>query len=287
VVRCDEPMSLHTTFRVGGPADCFVEVRSEQALVRLWDYCLGHGLQPLVLGCGSNLLVRDGGIRGLVLKLGGDFYAVRVAGTSVTAGAAATLKAVAAAAAEAGLSGLEFAEGIPGSVGGAVFMNAGAYGGQMADVVAAVRVLDRSGRFVTWRGADLAFDYRRSSLQEAGMILTQVDLALRSGDPAAIKETMNDYETRRAAKQPLEFPSAGSVFKRPPGHYVGAMVQESGLKGVRIGDAQVSEKHAGFIVNRGQATAKDILALIGLVQERIKAAYGVELETELRIVGEP
>jgi UDP-N-acetylmuramate dehydrogenase len=285
-VYCWEPMSRHTTFGIGGPADCFVEVKTEQALRRLWMDCCRKGHEPLIIGAGSNLLVRDGGIRGVVVKLTGVFSAVEVVGERVLAGAAAALKEVASTACMAGLTGLEFAIGIPGSIGGAVYMNAGAYGGQMADVVDRVRVLTEDGDYCEWSQKDLGFDYRRSSLQDGSHVIVRVAFGLHSGDAEQIKATMEDYTLRRAAKQPLDLPSAGSVFKRPPGHYVGAMVEAAGLKGVRVGGAQVSEKHAGFIVNRGGASAKDVLELIELVQTEIRKKYAVDLETELKVVGE-
>jgi UDP-N-acetylmuramate dehydrogenase len=282
----DEPMRHHTSFRIGGPADALVlpgtiaDLRQTIRLARRLD------LPLTITGNGSNLLVRDGGLRGIVMKLGDSFDRITVDGTRMTARSGALLATVSRTAGSHSLTGLEFAIGIPGTLGGAVIMNAGAYGGEMKDVITHVTALDESGDLHEMAPAELQFGYRRSALQKSGWIVAEVEMQLQPGDRAAIDAKMADLTQQRESKQPLSFPSAGSVFKRPPGKYVGPMVEELGLKGCRIGDAQVSEKHAGFIINRGEATARDVLALIQHVRERVQAAYDVWLETEVRVIGE-
>jgi UDP-N-acetylmuramate dehydrogenase len=282
----DEPMRNHTSFRIGGPADVLVLPGSIADLRQTVRLARRLSLPLTVTGNGSNLLVRDGGLRGIVLKLGDAFDRIAVQGSRMTARSGALLAVVSRAAGEHALVGLEFAIGIPGTLGGAVIMNAGAYGGEMKDVVTHVTALDETGELHELGPAELQFGYRRSLLQQRAWIVAEVEMQLQPGDRAAIDAKMADLTRQREAKQPLSFPSAGSVFKRPPGKYVGPMVEELGLKGYRIGDAQVSEKHAGFIINRGAATAADVLALIQHVRERVQAAYDVWLETEVRIIGE-
>ncbi len=285
-VLFDEPMRNHTSFRIGGPADALVmpgsigDLRHALQLARRFD------LPLTITGNGSNLLVRDGGLRGMVVKLGERFQRITVAETRLTAQSGALLGDVSRAAGAQSLTGLEFAIGIPGTLGGAVIMNAGAYGGEMKDVVTHVTALDETGELHEMGVEELQFGYRRSALQQLAWTVAEVRMQLQAGDGAAIQAKMADLTFQRESKQPLSFPSAGSVFKRPPGKYVGPMVEELGLKGYQIGDAQISEKHAGFIINRGQATAADVLALIQHVRERVLAAYNVWLETEVRIIGE-
>jgi UDP-N-acetylmuramate dehydrogenase len=285
-VLIDEPMRRHTSFRIGGPADVLVlpgsvaDLRRAVRLARQW------GVPLTITGNGSNLLVRDGGLRGIVAKLGEAFERITVAKPVLTAQSGALLAAVSRAAGDHSLTGLEFAIGIPGTLGGAVIMNAGCYGGEMKDVVTRVTALDAAGDLHEMSPAELQFGYRRSALQQLDWIVAEVEMRLEPGDRALIAAKMADLTRQRESKQPLSFPSAGSVFKRPPGRYVGPMVEELGLKGYRIGDAQVSEKHAGFIINRGEATARDVLALIQYVREQVQAAFGVWLETEVRIIGE-
>jgi UDP-N-acetylmuramate dehydrogenase len=230
--------------------------------------------------------VRDGGLRGMVVKLGDCFDRITVQDSRMTAQSGALLAEVSRTAARHSLTGLEFAIGIPGTLGGAVIMNAGAYGGEMKDVITRVTALDETGELHEMGPEELQFGYRRSALQQLPWIVAEVDMQLQPGDQEQIAAKMADLTFQRESKQPLSFPSAGSVFKRPPGKFVGPMVEELGLKGYQIGDAQVSEKHAGFIINRGEATARDVLALIQHVRERVQAAYGVWLETEVRIIGE-
>ena len=282
----DLPLAQVTSFRIGGPADLFVEPGTPDQLADVIEYCQEKQVPWFFLGRGSNLLVRDKGIRGVVIRLGKQFSYVEVEGRRLKAGAATPLSIVAEAAVRHSLAGLEFASGIPGSMGGAVFMNAGAYGGEMQQVVQEVEVyLPGRGRRSLGRES-LCFGYRHSVLQEEQMIALAVSLELAPGEAEAIRAKMADFNRRRKSKQPLNLPSAGSVFKRPDGYYAGTLIQEAGLKGARVGDAQVSEKHAGFIVNLGRATADDVLRLIALVRKEVMKKFGVNLEPELRTVGE-
>ncbi len=302
------PMSLHTSFRIGGPAEFFVTVADRAELLAVIEICRDLGAPHLVLGRGTNLLVRDGGIRGVVVSLAGEFRATHFDGRDVTAGAAVGLADLAGECGRRGLAGLEFAIGIPGSVGGAVVMNAGAYGSEMKDAVAWAEVIRpalpgdagaRNGagaeddpargsplRVARLPAADLGFGYRTSRPQREGWLVTAAGFSLAEGNKAAIHAREEDYTTRRRAKQPLDRPSAGSVFKRPEGHYAGALIDRGGCRGLRVGDAQVSELHAGFIVNLGSATASDVLELIAKVREKVLAETGVLLEPEIKVVGE-
>lgn len=280
----NEPLARHTTFRVGGPADVLFLPESAQELQRAMELAREAGEDCLVIGNGSNLLVRDGGVRGLVIKLAGPMSGVSVEGTAIRAQAGASLSQVSRAALQASLTGLEFASGIPGSLGGALAMNAGAYGGELSQVVREAMVL-MDGRVQTLSREELAMGYRTTRvLREGGIVLSAV-LDLKEGDASQIAETMDELNRRRREKQPLSFPSAGSTFKRPEGYFAGALIEQAGLKGYAIGGAQVSEKHAGFLINRGGATASDLLRLIEYVQERVYAQSGVRLETEVRICG--
>lgn len=282
----DFPMAEITSFRIGGPADLLVEAENPTELVNVVEYCRRENIPWLLVGLGSNLLVRDGGIRGTVVRLGKGFHYVRVEGEQLKAGAGTALGRVAEVAAAHGLSGLEFASGIPGSIGGAVFMNAGAYGGEIAQVLTAAYLYHPGVGFYHRTREELAFGYRQSLLQKEGQIVLEGLFTLSRREEGEIREKMGEYNRRRKEKQPLEFPSAGSIFKRPPGAFVGRLITEAGLKGKRIGDAQVAEKHAGFIVNRGRATARDVLALIALIREEVEKRTGIKLETEVRVVGE-
>lgn len=284
--KFDEPMSRLTSFKIGGPADLLVEPETPEELAGIVEYCLEYDIPWIFLGRGSNLLVRDKGVRGVAIRLGKGFCYTKVEGTRMWAGAATPLSTVAEVAAGHSLSGLEFASGIPGSVGGAVFMNAGAYEGEMCQVVVETKLYKPGEGFLTLKKEELCFGYRRSRLQQEKLIALQVTMELSPGEESAVREKMADYNNRRRSKQPLELPSAGSVFKRPEGHYAGRLIEEAGLKGARIGDAQVSEKHAGFIVNLGKATARDVLALIALVREEVFKKFGVSLEPEVRVIGE-
>ena len=281
----DEPMSRHTTFRIGGPADMMFFPAMEQQLQLAIKLAGDYHIPCTVIGNGSNLIVRDGGVIGLVVVLGERFSHISIEDGVLTAEAGATLSRVAAEAQRAGLSGLEFASGIPGTLGGGCAMNAGAYGGQLSDVLIDARVL-LNGAIQTLSREELQMGYRTTlPLHEGGIVLS-ARFRLKSDDPEAIQARMRDLNARRRDKQPLNFPSAGSVFKRPEGHFAGALIEQAGLKGERVGDAQVSAKHAGFIVNVGNATASDVLALIQRVQDAVFAQSGVSLETEVRVIGE-
>ncbi|MFQ6096168.1 MAG: UDP-N-acetylmuramate dehydrogenase [Armatimonadota bacterium] len=285
-VRLDEPLSAHTSFRIGGPADVLCIPCSVRALQAALTIVGEHDAPLSVIGSGTNLLVRDGGVRGVTLKIDAHLGGIEYAGTRVGADAGAGLGAVATFAAERGLSGLEFAAGIPGSIGGAVVMNAGAHGGEMADVVERVEAFNRLGEPREYERDELRFGYRHSVLAESDDVVGRVWLRLSPGEPEDIRRRMADLARRRREAQPLELPSAGSVFKRPPGDYAGRLIEAAGLKGYAVGRAQVSEKHAGFIVNLGGATARDVLALVEQVRETVRRQFGVELEPEVRVIGE-
>ena len=284
-ILLNEPMRRHTTFAIGGPADLFVQPKTRRELAETLHVFRDRGVPFLLLGNGSNMLVADAGIRGAVVCTS-ELDDVRVGddGTLV-AEAGALLGRVARRAQRAGLTGVEFAGGIPGSLGGAVFMNAGAYDGQMAGVVEKTEYLDENGMLHTLTGDEHSFGYRRSVFRDhPDWTVVRSTLRLQPGDPAAILDYMNDLAQRRREKQPLNFPSAGSTFKRPEGHFAGKLIEDAGLKGASVGGAQVSEKHAGFLINRGGATCDDMLRLIELVQQRVKEKFGVQLECEVRII---
>ena len=281
----NEPMSRHTTFRVGGPADVMAFPESAEQLCAVLEAAKVCGVPVLVMGNGSNMIVRDGGIRGLVVVLGERFAKIDVNGTEIIAQAGASLARVAATAQAAGLTGLEFSSGIPGTLGGGCAMNAGAYGGQLSDALVDARVY-LNGEIRTLTLEEMQMGYRSTlPLREGGIVL-EARFALKEDDGEAIMARMKDLNARRRDKQPLNFPSAGSTFKRPEGYFAGALIEQSGLKGASVGGAQVSEKHAGFIVNTGNATAKDITDLIAHVQRVVLEKFGVRLETEVRIIGE-
>lgn len=281
----NEPMSRHTTFRVGGPADALFLPESPEQVERALAAARAAGVPAIVIGNGSNLVVRDGGIRGLVIALGEGMAAIARVENVITAWAGASLARVAAYAQASGLAGLEFAAGIPGTLGGGCAMNAGAYGGQLSDVLLDAEVL-LDGAARTMPRDELEMGYRTSLPLRAGGVVLSARFELTEDDPAAIASRMRELNARRREKQPLNLPSAGSTFKRPEGYFAGALIEQAGLKGRSVGGAQVSEKHAGFIVNAGGATAADILALIALVQREVEARFGVRLETEVRVLGE-
>jgi len=282
----NEPMSRHTSFRIGGPADALFVPRDANELKRALQCAQELSVPVTVIGNGSNLLVRDGGVRGLVIKLAGTMDYVYVTDTRVTAGCGVLLSTLAHVAVEAGLKGLEFAAGIPGTLGGALSMNAGAYDGEMKDVVVLVRALTCAGEDVELRGAELGFGYRHSALKAHTLVAVEAALSLTVGDKEVSRARVAELNRLRREKQPIALPSAGSVFKRPPGFYAGRLIEDAGLKGCRVGDAEVSTLHAGFIVNVGNATARDVLDLIFHVQSRVLEQSGVLLEPEIRIVGE-
>ena len=284
-LRRNVPMRDYTSFRIGGAADAVLFAQSEEQLVRAVRLCKEAGERYLVVGNGSNLLVSDRGVRDLVIMIRDAFSQVSFSDETMTVGAGVRLTAAAQAAAGQSLSGLEFAYGIPGLVGGALAMNAGAYGGEMAQIVQSVRILEPDGEIHEFSNEQMEFGYRKSALKN-GRIALSATLLLHRGEEEAIRARMAQYKSARQEKQPLSFPSAGSVFKRPEGHFAGALIENAGLKGVSVGGAQVSEKHAGFIVNTGTATCQDVLELIKLIQKRVLEQSGVQLETELRPVGD-
>lgn len=285
--RLDEPMKLHTTFKIGGPADCLIFPASMEETEKVLALVNEYKLPLTILGNGSNVLVQDKGIRGVVVKFARPMAKIRHEGTRIIAGAGALLKDVSEAAAQSSLTGLEFACGIPGSIGGAIFMNAGAYDGEMKNVADTVRTVDREGRIHTYSRDELDLGYRHSRFQDNGEAIVEVELCLEPGDSKAIRAKMDDFTQRRESKQPLEMPSAGSTFKRPKGYFAGTLIQETGLKGLQVGGAQVSTKHAGFVVNAtGNATAADVRGLIHEVQQRVYQKHGVMLHPEVRIIGD-
>ncbi len=285
-VLFQEPMSQHTSFHIGGPADILVIPDSVAGILRLLALAREQQLPVTVIGNGTNLLVRDKGIRGLVIKLGNALKDFQVEDKQVMFGSGLSLAFAAHIALEAGLTGMEFAAGIPGSVGGAVYMNAGAYDGEMKNIVTEVTILDRMGQSKTLSASDMAFGYRTSSIQGTGSIILSMKVKLATGNKEQIAARMAELAERRRTKQPLELPSAGSTFKRPTGNFAGTLIDKAGLKGFSVGGAQVSVKHAGFIVNNGNATCADVLQLIATVQNRVFAFAGVHLEPEVLIIGE-
>lgn len=284
--QINAPMERYTTFRVGGPADLLVEPESQEEVCRLLQEIHTQKVPLTVIGNGSNLLVMDKGIRGCVVKLGSSLKQLILDGCTIRVEAGVLLSRLASAAAEGGLAGLEFASGIPGSLGGALLMNAGAYGGEIGDLVRSVTVADSRGELRVLDQEEMGFRYRHSAVMDSGDIILGATLELTQDDPDAIRERISEFTRKRVSKQPLNFPSAGSTFKRPPGYFAAALIDQAGLRGYRIGDAQVSEKHTGFVVNRGHATAAEILQLMDDVKERVHAASGVWLEPEVRIIGE-
>ena len=282
-LRNNEPMSAHTSLKIGGPAELFAEPETETELVSLIALLRHTGARYFVLGNGTNLLFDDAGYRGTVIKTAG-LDELSCDGDAVTAGAGVTLARLAVFARDASLSGLEFAHGIPGSLGGGVVMNAGAYGGELKDVVMSVRCLGADGSVIEHAGAENGFAYRASRYQQSGETVLSARLRLIPGDRDAVTAKMAELMARRAASQPLDKPSAGSTFKRPARGYAAALIDEAGLKGYAIGGAQVSEKHAGFVINRGGATSADILALMDHIRETVLRRSGIELEPEVRII---
>lgn len=282
--RQNEPMRAHTTFKIGGEADIFIIPASPAALISAVKKCTELEIPYFILGNGSNLLVSDGGIEGAVISLAG-INGISAEGEKITCGAGAMLSSVCLKALSLSLTGLEFAYGIPGTAGGALYMNAGAYGGQMADVIESAECLTASGEIKTLKKEDMRLCYRSSVFKKGGLIIISLTLALKKGDKAEIKAEMDELLNRRKQKQPLEYPSAGSTFKRPEGYFAGALIEKNGLKGLSVGGAQVSEKHAGFVINRGGATAADVKALIGKIQKKVFENDGVMLEPEVIFTG--
>ena len=285
-IKINEPMNQHTSFRVGGPAKVFLTVRSEEILSKIFAVLKENKLPYFILGNGSNLLVSDAGYEGVIIYLAEEFAKIKVEGTKISAGAAAFLGKVARKALEEELSGLEFAAGIPGSLGGGVVMNAGAYGGELSQVVTKVRVMDPEGKTITLEKEELLLGYRTSIFKQKPYVILEVFMELQKGIKSEIQSKMDEYTKARIDKQPLEYPSAGSTFKRPEGHFAGKLIMDAGLRGYQVGGAQVSEKHCGFVINKGNATATDIRTLMADVAEKVKEQFGVELEAEVIFVGE-
>lgn len=284
-ILLQEPMAGHTTFRIGGPADCFVQLENEEQLKGIQRYLSMVEVPFFLLGNGSNLLVSDEGYRGVILQVGQKMNKIIVSGNKIVAQAGATMAQVARAAWENGLTGLEFASGIPGTIGGGVVMNAGAYGGELRQVVTMVKVLSRDGEILELDNETMEFGYRTSTIRNNGFTVIEVTFQLEQGEKDAIKAKMDDLASRRREKQPLEYPSAGSTFKRPEGHFAGQLIMEAGLRGFQIGGAKVSDKHCGFVINAGGATAKDVRAVIEEVQNQVKDKFNVDLETEVIYLG--
>lgn len=284
-VLIQEPMKNHTTFRIGGPAACFVRPQDAGQVERILHICRENEVPWFILGNGSNLLVSDRGFDGVIIQIYRNMSRIQVSGHHMTVQAGALLSAVAKQALREGLSGLEFASGIPGTVGGAVVMNAGAYGGEMKDVVESVTVLDEEGAVRKLAREELQMGYRTSLVKKKGYTVLEAVLKLNDGDPAAISARMEELKEQRVSKQPLEYPSAGSTFKRPEGYFAGKLIMDSGLRGFRVGGAQISEKHCGFVINTGDATAEDVVRLIRQVQDIVYEKFHVKLEPEVRFLG--
>jgi UDP-N-acetylmuramate dehydrogenase len=284
-IEIDEPMKNHTSFKVGGPVDILVTPEGFKQVTDVIGFCKKAEVPYYIIGNGSNLLVKDGGIRGVVIKLC-KLDEIKVEDNRIIAESGATLKDLSDIAMENSLTGFEFACGIPGSIGGAVTMNAGAYNGEIVNVIESAKIIDKNGTIRTLDKESLDLGYRMSSILKYGYTVLEVTLKLDKGDCNKIKTRIEDLNKRRSEKQPLEYASAGSTFKRPEGYFAAKLIEDSGLKGVRVGDAEVSEKHSGFIVNKGNATAKDVLDLISIVQKKVKENFNIDLLTEVRILGE-
>lgn len=286
LILLDEPMKKHTTFKIGGPADVMVIPKTVEEISTIVKVCNEKNAPYFVIGNGSNLIVRDKGLRYVVIKIGEEFNNVSIDGNIVVAQAGILLSTLSKKIMGESLQGFEFASGIPGSLGGALTMNAGAYGGEMKDIVKGARLLDKKGEVKYFTLEELELGYRTSIIQTGGYIALEVELELKKGDIDEIKAITNEITQKRTTKQPLSQPSAGSVFKRPTGYFAGKLIEDSGLRGQKLGGAQVSGLHCGFIVNVDNATASDVLGLISLVQKKVFEDYGVKLQTEVRIIGE-
>ena len=285
-VLVDEPMKRHTTFRIGGPADFFLLPSTVDEVRGILEICREEELPYFILGNGSNLLVSDKGYRGVIIQLYRNFSNISVEGNEICASSGALLSQIAAAARNASLTGFEFAGGIPGTLGGAVFMNAGSYGGELKDVLKEAVVMTEQGEILTLPVEKLDMGYRTSRIKKAGYLVLEARLVLKQGDMDKIRDITKDLTEKRVSKQPLEYPSAGSTFKRPEGYFAGKLIMDAGLRGYQVGDAQVSEKHCGFVINKGNATAADVLTLIENVREKVQEQFGVTLEPEVKFLGE-
>ena len=285
-VLTDEPMCDHTTFKIGGKADVFVSIINEHEILRLLELLRSRQIPFFILGNGSNILVSDEGYRGVIIEIGSAYSGVRMLDDIVIAKAGTTMAKLSHFAMENDLTGLEFASGIPGTVGGGIIMNAGAYGGEMRQITYRVKAVTPSGEVIYLSNAEMEFEYRNSKAKKEGYIILQAEFRLHRGEKSVIEGIMRDLAKKRRDKQPLEFPSAGSTFKRPQGYYAGKLIADAGLKGLSVGGAQVSEKHAGFLINTGSATAADMYELINQVRTKVKEAYSVVLEPEVIFLGE-
>ena len=285
-VLFNEPMKNHTTFKIGGEADAFVDAASVEEIKNTSAYCKENGISCMIVGNGSNMLIGDKGFRGVVIHIGKAMSGVEIDGETVKADAGILMSTLANTVLKAELTGFEALSGIPGTLGGGIYMNAGAYEHDLGSIIESVTYLDTDGEIRTADKSQLDMTYRHSMFQDSGFVILSCTLKLKKGNYEAIKAAMQDYNKRRSDKQPLSVPSAGSTFKRPEGHFAGKLIQDCGLMGYSIGGAQVSEKHAGFIVNKGNATAEDVLALIRYVQKTVKEKFDVMLEPEVRLIGE-
>lgn len=285
-IKLDEPMKKHISFRVGGPADILVKPTTEQQLSDIIKLIKKENVPYLIIGNGSNLLIKDGGIRGVVIEISNNFNHFEIEGNKIKIQAGALLSVVGKAVLREELKGFEFAAGIPGTLGGALAMNAGAYGGEMKDIVKSVKLMDTDGNIFEFTNEEMEFGYRRSILSKTDYIVLSAEVELEKGNHEEIKATMMDFTQRRVTKQPLSLPSAGSTFKRPEGHFAGKLIEDSGLRGLTLRGAQVSEKHCGFVVNLGNAKAKDLLELMYVVKSTVNAKFGIMLEEEVKILGE-
>lgn len=282
----DEPMKNHTSFKIGGPADIMLIPQNEVQLLNGVRVCRENNIDFYIMGNGSNLLIKDGGMRGVVIKIGEGLNNIEIQDTKIYAQAGALLTAVSRRAFKKSLTGIEFANGIPGTIGGGVTMNAGAYGGELKDIITKVRLIDNESKIVEYTNEDMNFRYRGSRVVDEGLIVVGVEIELNHGVYSEIEATMRDLTHRRTSKQPLELPSGGSTFKRPEGYYAGKLIEDSGLKGLIHGGAQVSEKHCGFVVNVDNAVCRDVLELISIIKKTVKDNFNVDLEPEIKIIGE-
>ena len=285
-IKYSEPMSEHTSFKVGGPADVFIEPSNVEELKKALAFVRQHNIPYYVIGNGTNLLIGDKGIRGAVIKIGENFGGIEIMGEEVIAECGVLLSTLSKVVARDTLTGLEFASGIPGYLGGAIAMNAGAYGGEMKDVVEWVEVLDENLELQRYTNAEMEFIYRKSIVEPRNLIVLRCKMKLKKGNQEEINSLMSELNIKRKTKQPLHLPSAGSTFKRPPGYYAGKLIEDAGLRGFSVGGAQVSELHCGFVVNKGNATARDVYDLIKHVQQTIFNQFGIEVETEVKMLGE-
>ncbi|CEK31673.1 UDP-N-acetylenolpyruvoylglucosamine reductase [[Clostridium] sordellii] len=285
-IYLNEPMKNHISFKVGGPADFLLKPKTEDEIKRVIEFLKNENIPYIVIGNGSNLLVKDGGIRGVVIKIADNFNKFEIEDTKVVAQSGALLSFMGKAILNKSLTGFEFAAGIPGTLGGAIAMNAGAYGGEMKDIVKSVRLMDSKGNIIELSNKEMEFEYRRSLISKSEYIVLSAIMELKEGNFDEIKGYMKELTKSRVTKQPLNLPSAGSTFKRPEGHFAAKLIEDSGLKGLTLGGARVSEKHSGFVVNIGDAKAKDIIELINVVKSTVYSKFGVMLEEEVKILGD-